>query len=97
MGLEKGDKRIINHKDGNGLNNMRCNLEICDFMYNSQSINTKRKFGSISIVKNRPKKYCARVVINKKKYEKLFYTWAEAQAWLDGLEEMAKAETLPFS
>ena len=99
MGLEKGDKRMINHKDRNGLNNQKSNLEICDVMYNYQSINTKRNFGCISLMdKNgRKKKYQANVKINKKRYQKYFYTYDEAQAYLDGLEEMAKAETLPLS
>lgn len=98
IGLEKGEERIINHIDGNGLNNKRSNLEICDQKYNCQSINTKKKFGCITILNDgREKKYHAKVNINKKPYFKSFYTWAEAQAYLDGLEEMAKAETIPLS
>ena len=96
MGLEKGDKRMINHKDGNGLNNTRSNLEICNNLYNSQSINTKRNFGCIIIEKNRLKKYRATVIINKKIYWKRFYTKEEAQAYLNGLKEIAKIETTPF-
>jgi len=97
LNLEKADKRMINHIDGNGLNNKKSNLEICDAMYNQQSINTKRNFGSITFRNDRKKKYCAKVNINKKRYYKCFYTNEEAQAYLDGLEEMAKAETLLLS
>lgn len=97
MGLENGDKRMINHKDGNGLNNMRSNLEICDNKYNTQSINTKKNFGYIYVEKDRLKKYRASVTINKKLYCKRFYTNEESQAYLDGLQEVAEAETIPLT
>ena len=97
MNLEHGDERIINHKDGNGLNNMKSNLEICDKKYNNQSINTKKRFGYIYIDYRYKKKYRATVYINKKKYCKCFYTYAEAEAYLDTLKELAIAETLPFT
>jgi len=97
LGLENGDKRMINHIDGNGLNNKRSNLEICDQKYNSQSINTKKRFGCISFRENRNKKHCAEVNINKKRYYKCFLTHGEAEAWLDGLKQIAIAETVPLS
>ena len=96
MGLENGDKRMINHIDWDGLNNQKSNLEICDQKYNLQSINTKKNFGCIIIDKDRSKKYRACVSINKKKYSKRFYTKEEAQAYLDGLQEIAKSENVPF-
>ena len=97
MGLEHGNKLMINHIDGNGLNNTKSNLETCDQMYNNQSINTKKRFGTIFIMKYGKKKYRAQVHINKKRYQKCFYTWEEAQAYLDTLKEIAIAETLPFN
>lgn len=97
MNLKHGDKRVINHKDGNGLNNKRSNLEICDVMYNSQSLNTKKRFGGIYFDNRvKKKKYQAEVKINKKRYKKHFYTKEEAQSYLDELEKKAKLETIPF-
>jgi len=97
INMEKDDNRVINHIDCNGLNNKKSNLEICDQNYNTQSINKKTRFGCIFIRKNRPKKYQASVKINKKLYQKYFYTYAEAEAYLDTLKEIAIAETLPFT
>ena len=97
MGLKHGDKLVVNHKNGSGLDNQKSNLEICDINYNNQSINTKRNFGCIFIRKSGKKKYQALVNVNKKRYQKYFYTWAEADAWLKGLKQVAIAETLPFN
>jgi len=98
MNLKNGDKKtIINHIDGNGLNNQKSNLEICDNMYNSQSINKKTNFGHIEILNSTKKKYRAIVKINKKKYTKSFYTREEAQKHLDDLKKFAIAETKPFN
>ena len=98
MDMKNGDNRVINHIDGNGLNNKKSNLEICDQNYNQQSINKKTRFGCIYFIKNgRNKKYVARVNINKKLYQKYFYTYAEAESWLEGLKQVAIAETLPFT
>lgn len=37
LGLQLGDKRLTDHRDGDGRNNQRSNLRICTALQNSQS------------------------------------------------------------
>ena len=86
LGDFKEDKRIIHHIDGNGLNNKKCNLEICDQMYNSQSIRHKNKdynYVSYRYEVNRVKCWTFQTTINKKRHRKRFETEKEANAYRD--------------
>lgn len=61
-------KQIVNHKDGNGLNNKRENLEICDACYNSQSVRCPNKNeGCVyyDTTMKRKKRWRANIIINK--------------------------------
>lgn len=86
MGLDdyKIDNRIIHHIDGNGLNNKKSNLVICDNLYNSQSINKPNvNVGHIYFEKNtekvkRKKQWRFCITVNKKGHSKRFLTEQEA-------------------
>ena len=86
MGLEqwKDDKRIIHHKDGNGLNNQKDNLEICSVMYNSQTCRQKKKQGYVGYDNSmkRIKTWRASITIMGVFMQKRFETREDAEEWL---------------
>lgn len=86
LGDYTNDKRIINHIDGNGLNNCKSNLEICTGMYNSQSFRCKNKnVGNIyyDTSMKRIKRWRCCITINKIKKSKRFLTKEECVIWRD--------------
>jgi len=90
LGDYSEDKRIINHIDGNGLNNKKSNLEICDTLHNSQSFRRHHGDNNIGCVyfdtsMKRVKRWRAIVVVNKKKYQARFATKEEGQEYIDNI------------
>lgn len=77
MGLEPGDKRIIDHKNMNTLDNRKENLRICTATENSRNV-TKRKnnktgLKGVAIFKQNGR-YRAYITVNKKQIHLGYYT-----------------------
>jgi hypothetical protein len=90
LGDYKDDKRIINHKDGNGLNNKKENLEICDTLYNSQSFRRHHGSANIGVVyfdtsMKRVKRWKACITINGVKHVARFLTEDEGRQYINQL------------
>ena len=82
LGLQPGDNKQTDHRDGNGLNNQRSNLRSCTTMQNQQS--SRKKTVGTSKYKGVHwhrcgRKWCSQVSVNKKqKYLGLFNSEANA-------------------
>lgn len=87
LGDFKDDKRVVDHKDGDGMNNKKENLVICDTLYNSQSF--RRHHGNTNVgcvyfdtSQKRVKRWKALVTINGVKHQRRFATEQEGQDWI---------------
>ena len=74
MGLEPGDPRVVDHKDGNTLNNCSSNLRVCTVAENSRNQRMRRSnkigFKGVSrrIRKDGSVRWAAYIMVNRKRH-----------------------------
>jgi hypothetical protein len=97
MGLEAGDERVVDHLDGNGLNNRKSNLHVTSQLDNQQPwrlINTTRNHGSIFNIKrtNRKKPWRSCIYIYGIRYSAWHATEQEARDYNEHFMAMATVQ-----
>ena len=86
----------VNHKNGQRDDNRIANLEFCTNKYNTQGLNKRNGFGSISEItdpRRHKKPFHAQFTKNgEKRVQKYFARREEAQEWLNEHEAIARSE-----
>jgi hypothetical protein len=97
LGDFKDDKRIVDHKDGNGLNNKKDNLVICDNLYNSQSFRRHHGENNVGLVyfdtsMKRVKRWRATITLMGVRHHKRFLTEQEAKGWITEVRTLQQCD-----